>query len=108
MGRIRSRTTFLFGLLFLFADSSLAGAQSIDACESRPRPAPTQLQERVESRLQTLKSCAAAIDDRAACNRFVGRALSLLFDNSDFRQGDQFLLANDIANGLAQPGNLGW
>lgn len=78
-------------------------------CESRSRPKPTPLQASVEGKLQPLKICKAAVDDQAACNIFVGRALDLLFNNQDFKNGNQFFLASDIANGLSTPGNIpGW
>ncbi len=86
--------------------SSLAQEQT---CESRVRPKPTALQASFEGKLQPLKVCKVKVDDKAACNIFVGRALELLFKNQDFKNGNQFFLANDIANGLSTPGNIpGW
>jgi len=84
-------------------------AQDGLACESRKRAAPVPLQMQFESKLQPLKQCTAPVDDLAACNRFVGRALEILYKNSDFKNGSQYFLANDIANGLSTPGNIpGW
>jgi hypothetical protein len=78
-------------------------------CENRPgRPQQTPLEAEFTSRLYPLRVCEQASDSRTACNRFVGRALEILFSNSDFRNGSEYLLANDIYNGLMQPGNLGW
>jgi hypothetical protein len=49
------------------------------------------------------------VDDRAACNRFLGKALFELFGNTDFKVGnDDFMVANNIANGLIMPGNAAW
>src|SRR5262249_464819 len=48
------------------------------------------------------------IDDRTACNVFLGRALEILFGNTDFKVGGGYMVANEIANGLEVPGNAGW
>jgi len=99
----------LLAVMIVTGCSSAAIAQDSLQCETRKRPAPAPLQVQFESRLQPLKQCVAAVDDVAACNRFVGRALELLFNNSDFKSGSQYLLANDIANGLNTAGNIrGW
>jgi hypothetical protein len=106
--KLRAWNTFgLLVVLICFAASSLSADEQ--DCESRQRPAPAALQSQFESKLQPLKQCVRTIDDVAACNRFVGRALEVLFGNSDFKNGDQYFLANDIANGIATPGNIpGW
>lgn len=79
-------------------------------CERRAqRPPPVAGQADQETRLRPLLACNQPIDDRAACNRFVGKALEILHSNLDFRRGPgDYYLANDIANGLSQPGNVGW
>lgn len=78
-------------------------------CERRPnRPPPVPREEETIARLAPLRQCKGAIDDRTACNRFVGRALEVLFDNHDFKNAGDYMLANDIVSGLQQPGNLGW
>jgi hypothetical protein len=52
-------------------------------------------------KLYPIHSCKAPIDDRAACNRFLGRALESIFGNTDFKAGpDDYMLANDIAMSL--------
>lgn len=97
----------LLVFLLVFTHSSLG--QGLD-CELRAeKPAPLPGQENKERAIQSLKQCVAKIDDRAACNRFVGKALEILYDNLDFRTSlNDYMLANDIANGLMQPGNAGW
>jgi hypothetical protein len=103
---LHAATIFLCVLWFLTAPAFAADLQT---CESRQRPKPTALQLSSESKLQSLKQCKEKVDDLAACNRFVGRALQMLFGNSDFKNGDQYFLANDIANGISTPGNIpGW
>ena len=87
-----------------------AAAFSQVDCERRAqRPNPVAGQAAQESSLRPLLGCSQPIDDRGACNRFVGKALEILYSNVDFRRapGDYYL-ANDIANGLSQPGNSGW
>ena len=104
----RTRSTFGFLVVLVCLTASSVRADEQD-CESRQRPEPTPLQLSYEGKLQPLKQCVQAIDDVAACNRFVGRALEVLFGNTDFKNGDQYFLANDIANGIATPGNIpGW
>jgi hypothetical protein len=57
-----------------------------------------------------LAQCQTTIDDRTACNVFVGRALELLFGNTDFKTGNNsYMLANDIASGLENTAaSMGW
>lgn len=89
-----------------FAQSPTAGAE----CERRPgRPTPSALEQESAGKLRPLQACQLAIDDRTACNRFLGAGLDILFGNKDFKTGtDSYMVANDIANGLEQPGNAGW
>jgi len=79
-------------------------------CEKRPdAPAPTALQDTYASKLAPILTCSAGGDVHTACNIFLGRALEILFSNTDFKTGtDSYMLANDIANGLDVPGNAGW
>lgn len=105
----RSKLFFLicFGL-FLFPN--LIHAAPATQCEQRPgKPLPTAAEKATAARLNILRQCSTAADDRTACNVFLGKALEMLFGNTDFKTGDDsYMLANDIVNGLAVPGNAGW
>ena len=81
----------------------------VNQCESRPgKPQPTVEESATIRKISALASCKTAIDDKAPCNAFLGRALEILFGNVDFKTGkDSYMLANDIASGLEQPA-LGW
>jgi hypothetical protein len=88
-----------------------AAALPVSQCETRPsRPPRTPAETAVISKLSVLQQCRAAIDDRTACNVFLGRALELLFGNTDFKtSGGGYMLANDIASGLENTGaSMGW
>ncbi len=100
---------FAFPVLLLAMTDSALAASALD-CETRTgKPNPTPAEAAAISKLSPLRACKAAIDDRTACNVFLGRALDLLFNNSDFKTGnDSYMLANDIVNGLEMPGNAGW
>jgi hypothetical protein len=73
-------------------------------------PARTPAETNAISKLSVLQQCTTAIDDRTACNVFLGRALQLLFGNTDFKtDGGGFMLANDIASGLENTAaSMGW
>lgn len=92
-----------------FLASASALADSVLNCETRrDRPAETKLETEHIRKIAPLRSCEKEIDKRTACNIFLARALRILFDNTDFEAGGSPMLANDIANGLEQPGNVGW
>lgn len=96
----------LHGTAEVFAQDNFPATE----CENRPgRPAETSAEATTISRLAPLRQCKTAIDDRTACNVFLGRALKIIFDNTDFAIApDRFMLANDIVNGLEVHGNAGW
>lgn len=104
---VTKRTTWFPGLLLL---GTLANAFPVTDCEQRPnKPADTPAASQVAAKLNTLRKCATGTDDRTACNVFLGKALEILFGNTDFKAGtNSFFLANDIVNGLEVPGNSGW
>jgi hypothetical protein len=86
-----------------------AFAYPVSQCEGRPnKPQPLPSETASIGKLSVLRQCKTAIDDRTACNVFLGRALELLFSNTDFKVGGGYMVANDIANGLEVPGNAGW
>jgi hypothetical protein len=99
-----------FALCVSFIAIPLANATTPEACEARlNKPTVLPGQQDQQSKLSVLRQCVRTVDDRAACNRFVGRGLEILFKNVDFKAGNgEYMLANDIANGLSQPGNSGW
>lgn len=104
------RTASFFVSLFLTVNHA-AHADSALTCEARPgKPLQTDLQRSYERKLHPLKSCTGKpVDDRSACNRFVGKGLFILFGNADYKVGnDDFMVANEIFNGLVMPGNAGW
>ncbi|MER8976264.1 hypothetical protein [Mesorhizobium sp. M0800] len=82
----------------------------VKECETRPdKPDATADETAAKNKLSPLLQCTAPGDDRTACNVFLGRALEILFGNTDFKTGNgSYMLANDIANGLQMPGNAGW
>lgn len=102
-------TRFFFPLLMIATANSALAASVLD-CETRSgKPSVMPAEAAAISKLSALRACKAAIDDRTACNVFLGRALDLLFKNSDFKTGNEtYMLANDIVNGLEMPGNAGW
>lgn len=106
---MRTLARFVFPLLIIAASDNALAASVLD-CETRSgKPGPTPAEAAAISKLSPLRTCNAAIDDRTACNVFLGRALYVLFGNSDFKTGsDTYMLANDIVNGLEMPGNAGW
>jgi len=79
-------------------------------CEQRPgKPQPTAVESAAVQKLNSLRQCQTATDDRTACNVFLGRALEMLYANTDFKVGqNDYMRANDIVNGLEMPGNAGW
>jgi hypothetical protein len=84
-------------------------ALDVTNCEQRPgRPQATPAETQAVQKLIPLRQCKAPIDDRTACNVFLGRALEILYGNKDFKVGPGYMLANDIVNGLETPGNAGW
>jgi len=95
---------------------SIATVQSVSAfpvsqCETRPgKPQQTAQESATIRKLSPLASCKTTIDDRAACNVFLGRSLEVLFGNTDFKTGnDSYMLANDIASGLEKAApSVGW
>lgn len=94
-------------MLFL----SQAVAFPVSQCEDRPNsPQRTQAETNAIAKLAPLQQCKTLIDDRTACNVFLGRALELLFGNKDFKTGGGgYMLANDIASGLENTAAaLGW
>jgi hypothetical protein len=113
VSRIAAKISIGMVVVAMFsAINSKATAQSPTAgldCENRVgRPQQAPLEADFIAKLSPLRSCQREADSRTACNRFVGRALEILFGNSDFRNGLEYMLANDIYNGLTQPGNLRW
>jgi hypothetical protein len=104
----RSKLLFLisFGLL---ASTDLINAAPATQCEQRPgKPAPTVAEQTTVAKLNALRQCSAAVDDRTACNVFLGKALEILFNNTDFKTGaGSYMVANNIVNGLEVPGNAG-
>ncbi len=103
--------TAIIPFFMILTVSHMAHAESDATCEARAgKPQPTILQRSYEAKLHPLKVCTGKpVDDRSACNRFVGKALFELFNNTDFKVGsDEFMVANNIANGLIMPGNAGW
>lgn len=94
------------------ASESFGNAKAIDVTECEVRqgmPDPLPLEKAVAKKLNGLKQCERATDDRTACNVFLGKALEELFGNTDFKVGrDSYMLANDITIGLEQPGNAKW
>jgi hypothetical protein len=84
--------------------------EAVTQCEThKGRPQITANEASYVAKLNQLRQCKEAIDDKAPCNIFLGRALQTLFGNTDFATGrDSFLLANDISNALKSPGNAGW
>jgi hypothetical protein len=101
------------GLLVTVLALALVGsAQAFPVldCEKRPdRPDVTPAEQQASDQLFPLMKCDSAVDDRSPCNIFVGHALETLFGNTDFKTGDDaYMLANDIVNGLENPGNAGW
>jgi len=96
-------------VLFMSIIAQEASAYPVSQCEGRPnKPQPLPSETATISKLSVLRQCKTAIDDRTACNVFFGRALELLFGNTDFKVGGGYMIANDIANGLEVSGNAGW
>jgi hypothetical protein len=88
-----------------------AGAFPVSQCETRAnKPPQTAKEQAAIQKLGSLAQCQTRIDDRTACNVFLGRALELLFGNTDFKTGnDSYMLANDIASGLENTAaSIGW
>lgn len=86
-------------------------ATPVSQCETRGgKPAPTAKEQATIQKLGALAQCQTRIDDRTACNVFLGRALELLFANTDFKTGnDSYMVANDVASGLENTAaSLGW
>lgn len=106
---MRAFAKFVLPLLMVVAANNALAASALD-CETRAgKPTSTHAEAAAISKLSPLRACKAAIDDRTACNVFLGRALDVLFKISDFKTGnDTYMLANDIVNGLEMPGNAGW
>src|SRR5437016_5068379 len=103
--------TISFAAVTAAALINSAAAFPVSQCETRPnRPARTPAETTTISKLSVLQQCRAAIDDRTACNVFLGRALELLFASTDFKTGGGgYMLANDIASGLENTGaSMGW
>jgi len=103
--------TIPLGAVVAMALVGSAAAFPVSQCESRPnRPAKTPAETNAISKLSAIQKCTTAIDDRTACNVFLGRALELLFNNTDFKTGGGgFMLANDIASGLENTAaSMGW
>ena len=101
----------LLGSVLLLSVSVGTPAQDVLECEKRPgKPPATPLGAGYITKISPILTCKAEIDDRTACNVFLGRALKVLFDNKDFATGkDSYMLANDIAHGLANSAaSLGW
>lgn len=100
-----------FAVSMMAACINSAVAYPVSQCENRPnKPAPIPAEITATSKLPVLQQCRLAIDDRTACNVFLGRALELLFANTDFKtNGGGYMLANDIASGLENTGaSMGW
>ncbi|MET3225785.1 hypothetical protein ABIF35_006572 [Bradyrhizobium japonicum] len=95
----------------LIATVQCVSASPVSQCETRTgRPAQTAKEQAAIQKLGSLAQCQTRIDDRTACNVFLGRALELLFGNTDFKTGnDSYMLANDIASGLENTAaSMGW
>ena len=62
----------------------------------------TAWQSQVEWALNSLKACRASspIDDKSPCNRFVGQALEKVYNIIDFKNGSDYLSANQIVSYL--------
>jgi hypothetical protein len=110
-GELMNRSLQLSWIIagFLYFTFTVEASTNVLDCERRALPtALNSLQEHYIEKLSPILSCKEKIDDRTACNRFLGRALELLFGNTDFKTDGGFMLANDIVNGLSVPGNAGW
>jgi hypothetical protein len=100
MDRAKNYLALLPGICVLVA-LPMRGARAHDCEYLVNQPPVGDLEKSYRDKLYPILSCKAPIDDRAACNRFLGRALESIFGNTDFKAGpDDYMLANDIAMGL--------
>jgi hypothetical protein len=103
------RSTFI-ALVAVICATRTVSAFPVSQCENRPgRPTQTPDEISTITALAPIEQCTTAVDDRTACNVFLGRALEILFGNTDFKVDGGYMLANDIASGLENNGaSMGW